>query len=125
MASATVKLMSGSSFSGCGHRFKRGETKVITSASDIAYFKANSRFRVKIVKGVAPPKTEPESKPPPAAEPEDNVDGGDGPLPWTKAMKKAELLDAANSRDIAVTPEDRVADIVQLLTEWDEEHGGE
>jgi hypothetical protein len=38
-------------------------------------------------------------------------------------MKKADLLAAAESRGIAVTPEDKVSEIVQLLREWDDENG--
>jgi hypothetical protein len=129
MARASVKLMRGSSYNGRGYRFGKSETKIISDDADIAYFKGNSRFRVTMMEGAptpTPAKSKAEVKAPAGTEPEDNsADGGDGPLPWTKAMKKADLLAAAENRGIAVTPEDKVATIVQLLTEWDEEHDSE
>lgn len=135
MASASVKLIIGASFSGRGPKFKKNETKIITKDSDIAYYKGNSRFRVKMMKEapapVAPPRAAPKPQEAEKTGNEDGEDGDgdgdsdDGPLPWTKNMKKADLIVAAESRDIAVTSDDKVAEIVQLLTEHDEDEDGD
>lgn len=132
MARASVKLIEGSSYSGRGYRFGKVETKIISNDADIAYFRGNSRFRVKDMpdtkpappkKGKADAKAKAESAP--AGDTGGETGEDDGLLPWRKDMKKAQLIEAAESRDIAVTPDDTVATIVQMLTEWDEEHGGE
>lgn len=126
MASATVKLMKGCSFDGHGHKFKtNGETKIITTDSDIAYFKANPRFLVKLMKPAAAPARS-AARAPAASSNKNPAEGGDGgPLPWKGNQKKVDLIAAAESRDIAVTEDDKVADIVQLLREWDDENNGD
>jgi hypothetical protein len=120
MARASVKLIKGSSFDGGGHKFKKAETKIVSSAADIAYFEGNPRFRVKRMDPPPKPAPKPASAPPTPSTSETS-EGGNGPLPWNKTMKKAELQEAATSRDIAFTPEDTIANLVQLLTEWDED----
>lgn len=129
MASASVRLLKGASFNGRGYTFKtNGETKLITNDGDIAYFKGNQRFKVTDLKGAAPAAPARKSKPPAPPQPSTNTSdddaGGGGPLPWKGNMKKVDLIAAAESRDIAVTEDDKVADIVQLLREWDDENNG-
>lgn len=129
MARASVKLMQGASFNGGGHHFGKAETKIISNAADIAYFEANPRFRV--TKMAEPGPAKPAAKTaakaaesdPPATDGDETSEGDDGPLPWNKTMKKVDLQEAAESRDIAFTPQDTNAALVQLLTEWDETSG--
>ena len=127
MASANVRLLQGSSFDGGGHSFKHnGETKIITNAADIAYFKGNARFKVTDMKPAAAPAASSAKKAPPQSPSQTSAEGGDGgPLPWKGNMKKVDLVAAAMSRDIAVTEDDKVADIVQLLREWDDGSNGD
>jgi len=142
--SARVQFRTGTTFDGRGHKFKQGQTKVLSNKADIAYFQNQPAFKVTIL-SKAPPvsaKEDPEkpSAPPRAAatpmEGEDDSssdesgDGdesgtdGDGLLEWRPNMRKAELLAAAESRGMAVTEDDRNADIIQMLREFDEDKAG-
>lgn len=135
---ASVKLLRAKSYTVRGYHFaKTGATKIITKPGDIAYFKNNSAFQVKYVgpdgkplrPGAAPqaesPRAAPHNEGSEDGSEDDTPDEGEeaqAVLPWRVGMKKAELVAAANSRNIAVTEDDRVPDIIQLLKEWDEQN---
>jgi hypothetical protein len=137
---ARVQLRDCATFQGHGHKFKRGQVKVLSNADDIAYFQRQSVFRVTILETApaAPSTSAPASQPPPpsakpAVKTTDDGGGnegsgetsqGSGVLPWKASMKKADLLAAAHSRGMAVTEDDRNADIIQMLREYDEDLEG-
>lgn len=119
MASVNVRLVKGSSFSGHGYVFNvKLRSRLITNESDIGYFQRNPRFKVTAVKASARIEAAP-LRPNPVAP---STDAPPKVLPWKGNNKKSVLIAAAISRDIAVTEDDKVAEIVQLLREWDEDH---
>lgn len=132
--------------------FKKGQVRYLSNAADIAYFKLQPAFKVQdldphapqpdrprrrgglpvkpgpqkpgaIVKKMERVKMEPPPPPPapPASEPEPAAD-----LPeWKPSMSKQELIEAAAARNIPVTPEDKKADLIELLRMHDEDADGE
>jgi hypothetical protein len=121
---ANVRLVVGSSYRARGYEFnKKGDTKMITNAGDIAYFAACSSFKVSMIK--AKPAVAAAASPAraPAAAPEPAEAKPEGPLPWKVGMKKKELIASAESRGIAVSENDKLPEIIQLLKEWDEQQG--
>lgn len=120
MARASVKFTGGgASYTVRGYKFKKAETKILTNEGDIAYFKASSSFMVKDLVTSQPTESKPQAK----AGKSDGGDGGNGdngPLPWKVGMKKTDLIAAAESRGIAVTADDKVPEIIQLLKEHDD-----
>lgn len=67
MASARVELVRAVSHSHGGHTFRKGESKVLTTPGDIAYYKAQPEFSVRDLKD--PPKPKTKAAPKPAAAP--------------------------------------------------------
>jgi len=134
---ARVQLRTGTTFDGRGHKFKKGQVKILSNAADITYFQNQPAFKVSIL-SKAPPvaATTPEkrSAPPRDSSPplgnedatadEGSGESDEGPLEWKPSMRKAELLAAAASRGMAVTEDDRNADIIQMLREYDEDQAG-
>jgi hypothetical protein len=111
---------------------KRGQVRYLSNADDIAYFKSQAAFKVVDLeppsnagkpekKGVTVASSKPKpSVPPPPPPPPPEGEGEDLP-PWKPSMSKAELIEAAAARGIAVTPEDKKADVIELLRMHDED----
>lgn len=119
MAIATVKLIGSESYDVRGYKFTKGQTRIITNDDDIKLFRYNPLFKTTVEQNevvVAQQITKPSAKESVANETTDN-----GPPPWKRNMSKVQLLKAAEARGIAVTSEDKVAVIVQMLTEHDNE----
>ena len=126
-ASAIVRLIKGSSFNGHGYSFPtKNVTRVITNPADIQFFERNQRFKVvftKPAKGSKKPTPVAAAPPPPSTSPASNEEGEEEkqePLPWRSNSKKADLLAAALSRNIAATSDDKAAVLVQLLKDHDD-----
>jgi hypothetical protein len=137
-AYARVELRGSSSHRAMGRPefTKRGQVRYLSNADDIAYFKAQSAFKVvdleppsKDAKPVAAVKPAPARRqpPPPMFQPPAPAETDEPPPeveelpPWKPNMSKQDLIEAAAARNIAVTPDDKKADIIELLRMHDED----
>lgn len=141
MAQARVELSAGKSFTTKGVTFIKGKPRIVTSNDDIAYFRRCPQLKVTVIKSqapepAAPPAAVKKPKPAPVVEADDDSDDdGDEDdsddeageaktfLPWKPNSNLKTLRAACESRDIAYTPDDKAAVLVQMLKEHGELSG--
>lgn len=141
---ARVQLIGSESFAAPRRpSFKKGQVRYLTNAADIKYFQAQSGFRVETmdveqakrtavrdskhfgkVEFQTPPPPESKPAPAPASAPA-SAPAGDAPPelpPWNTGMSVKKLLKAAKARNIAVSDDDKKADLIELLRMYDEDN---
>jgi len=120
MAKAEVELVGSLSQTVGGRAFTKGKTQVITNAAEIAAFKANPDYRVKVLKDATEKAAKPKPKPaapPPAAEPEKTEEPAAEKPKYTKSklgsMRKADLIEVGLMHDLAFTGDETAKQMVE------------
>jgi len=122
MAKAEVELVGSLTHNSGGRSFVKGRPQVITNAAEIAAFKANSDFKVKMLSD-APEKaakkapSKPKSKPQAPPEPQEEQVEPEKKTEYTRSklgsMRKADLIEIGLEHDLAFTGDETAKQMVE------------
>jgi hypothetical protein len=103
MVKARVQLTGPATWSGRGHHFRRGESKILTQPADILFFKHAGGFSVTMLEGATPrPPPPPDSTPELEVEESDDVDVSGYTRADLDLQTKASLIQLAN-QDLGIS----------------------